>query len=251
MNTQKWTERETEICMQLLHEICDIGLQGDIEFATTNCKVALICCSYAVKQGNPKAQLALGKCFLFGIPKVVAENALEASMWLHCSARQGCVDAKVLLSAMYIQGYEGIPKNARNAFVWCLDAALSGHVGAQYYVGVLYDCGYGCGTPNPGLALRWYISAINNGSVDALYNFGHCVRIGRGTTKDEDTAKHLFNLANELGEKQHRDRYLDYVKRLDVSEKEHSKITQAHEEQQQYHIQQEKALIEQVDSWFA
>ncbi len=243
---EEWTQEEIKICILMLQEVCEIGLQDTSGSGISTCTMATKCCTHAAKAGNIRAQFVLGGCYLNGISQVLEKDSELAMMWITCSANQGYVDAQALLSEICIQ-----TKDTQNGFLWCLKAANGGHVGAQYFVGFLYASG-GCGheQPNPSLAIKWFMIAIQNASVDALYALAYCLQTGYGVPADLESAKMLIDLSAQVGTAVHRHRYMHLIRQMTQVRKQQTEITKARNEQSVHEKRQNQTLEEQVDGWF-
>ena len=69
-------------------------------------------------QGNSDAQFFLGSIYL--LPQ---QDVTEGVKWLRLSAEQGNQDAQYLLGKTYIQGLEGLPRDPAQAEMWLWLAA--------------------------------------------------------------------------------------------------------------------------------
>lgn len=71
----------------------------------------------AAMQGEPNAQLSIGKCYEQGTG--VAQNLKSAVYWYQMAADQNVTDAKFALSSCYMEG-KGVKKDIKEAFFWIL-----------------------------------------------------------------------------------------------------------------------------------
>lgn len=146
--------------------------------------------------GNPKAQVMLGRCYENGLG--VEQDLAVAAQWFQLAAEQndseaqtllaycyevgagvpkdpqqvmnlltraanlGNAEAQFSLALNYTQGTNGAPKNEDEAFRWAQASASQGYAQAERLLGALYQ--YGFGTPaNPRLAEEWYAKAEAKG----------------------------------------------------------------------------------------
>lgn len=156
--------------------------------------------------GNPRAQVMLGRCYENGLG--VSQDMAVAAQWFQLAAEQNNAEAQVLLAYCYeigagvpkdpqqvmnlmsraaqsgnaeaqfnlalnySQGINGAPKNEMESFNWASKAAKQGYAQAERFLGACYQYGFGCNA-NMGLANEWYAKAQAQGlSRDgAIFNF--------------------------------------------------------------------------------
>lgn len=156
--------------------------------------------------GNPRAQVMLGRCYENGLG--VKQDLAVAAQWFQLAAEQNDSEAQVLLAycyqigagvpkdpqqvmnlmtraanagnaeaqfnlAMnYSQGINGAPKNEQESFEWAQKAANQGYAQAERFLGACYEYGFGV-NGNPQLAQEWYAKAAAQGlsREGAIFNF--------------------------------------------------------------------------------
>jgi TPR repeat protein len=114
-------------------------------------------------QGNPKAQVLVGRMYFlgWGVPK----DEAEAVKWIHESADQGNPDGQKYLAFMYFSG-NGMTKDITEAIKWFRKAADQGDVAAQSMLGGIYGSGSSGVPRDDAEAIKWYRKAADQG--DAL-----------------------------------------------------------------------------------
>ncbi|MEQ1528040.1 MAG: tetratricopeptide repeat protein [Methylococcales bacterium] len=79
----------------------------------------------AAEQGDAKAQAKLGAMYLLGHDGI-EKSDIKAFEWILKAAKQGLVDAEVMVAAMYDRGI-GVPSDVNTATSWYEKAAAKGH----------------------------------------------------------------------------------------------------------------------------
>lgn len=146
--------------------------------------------------GNPRAQVMLGRCYENGLG--VEQDLAVAAQWFQLAAEQNDSEAQVLLAYCYevgagvpkdpqqvmnlmsraaeggnaeaqfnlalnySQGINGAPKNEQEAFRWAELSAKQGYAQAERFLGACYEYGFGV-NGNPQLAEEWYAKAAAQG----------------------------------------------------------------------------------------
>ena len=87
------------------------------------------------EQGNPEAQLLLGRMFLMG--QGVSRDADQAMKWFRASAAQGNADAQFFMGTYYLLPRRDIPEGMR----WLRLSAEQGNQDAQLLLGKTYADG--------------------------------------------------------------------------------------------------------------
>ena len=94
----------------------------------------------AAKQGNTKAEGALGDLYLRGLG--VHQDDQMAAAWLERAANKNYVTAQTELGVLYLMG-QGVPHDDAIAAAWLTKAAEQGNQGAQANLASLYEHGRG------------------------------------------------------------------------------------------------------------
>lgn len=146
--------------------------------------------------GNPRAQVMLGRCYENGLG--VPQDPAVAAQWYQLAAEQnysegqlllaycyqvgagvpkdpqqvmnlmtraaeaGNAEAQFSLAINYSQGINGAPKNEQEAFHWASLSATQGYAQAERFLGACYEYGFGVNS-NPQLAEEWYAKAAKQG----------------------------------------------------------------------------------------
>ena len=110
----------------------------------------------------------LGVCLWFGqVHGVFAENAVEVKQ----AAEQGSPQAQAKLASLYLLGREGFAVNEALAAEWMEKAAKQGLMDAQVVMGAMYDRGFGV-TSDRDKATAWYQKAAAQGHSTSLAILG-------------------------------------------------------------------------------
>lgn len=112
-------------------------------------------------QGDPRAQVLLGKMFREGLG--VSKNAALAAHWYQRAAEQGLPSAQVDLGHLYRKGV-GVPQSYVDAAKWYRRAAAQNLAAGQVSLGAAYF--YGHGVPQDYVqAHLWFSLALRGASV--------------------------------------------------------------------------------------
>jgi TPR repeat protein len=98
--------------------------------------------SVAAVKGDGAAQTVLGDRLISGT-KGVAQDGIQASIWLSRASTQGVIAAQVLLGIAYLYGRAGLPRDPLSALEFLLAAAIQGSAAAQGALGECYEKGLG------------------------------------------------------------------------------------------------------------
>ncbi|HVN77809.1 MAG TPA: caspase family protein [Terriglobia bacterium] len=149
----------------------------------------------AGQQGDPVAQLLLGRMFAQGLEAPKDER--EAVKWYKKAADQGNSSAQTNLGLMYQNG-SGVPKDYDEAIKWYRKAADQGNALAQSNLGVMYRDGLGV-AKDYGEALEWFKKAADQGNAHGQNGLGFMYQNGFGVAKDYDEAVKWYKKAAEQG----------------------------------------------------
>jgi len=108
------------------------------------------------EQGNPDAQLILGKMYMQG--QGVLQDAAQAIQWLKASAEQGNADAQFFLGGMYLVPHKDIAQGVK----WLRLSAEQGNQDAQLLLGKAYIEGLPGIPRDPIQAEMWLWLAAKN-----------------------------------------------------------------------------------------
>jgi uncharacterized protein len=145
----------------------------------------------AAEDGDPSAQLALGRMFDKGAG--VAQDDAQAVRWYQKAAEQGLADAQFSLAWAYDNG-EGVPQDYALAARWYLKAAEQGDAGPQNNLAVMYADGHGV-LQDYAQAAQWFRKAAEQGLADAQHDLGVLYFKGQGVPQDYIEAHKWESLA--------------------------------------------------------
>jgi TPR repeat protein len=121
------------------------------------------------KQGNVKAQFALGMMFNDYSGTFVKQNFGEALTWFKKAADHGHVEAQYRVALYYLMGDKiGLTKDEYQAYQYFNKAALKGHAESQFFLGTFYTGGKGGVKENEPLGYAWIDQAAKRGDPDAI-----------------------------------------------------------------------------------
>ena len=135
----------------------------------------------AAETGNPSAQRALGRAYIWGAG--VPQDAGEAERWLSSAADAGSIDAVADLVMLYGSAMTPGFDPAR-AFAQMISAAHAGDTSAMENVGIALISGFGVPT-NVEAGVAWLEKAASAGSSSAMYDLYRLYRFGEGVDPDE------------------------------------------------------------------
>lgn len=115
---------------------------------------------YAAEQNDPEAQLLLAYCYQVGAG--VPRDPQQVMNLMSRAAEAGNAEAQFNLALNYSQGLNGAPKNEQEAFMWAQKSASQGYAQAQRFLGACYQYGFGV-NGNQQLANEWYAKAEAQG----------------------------------------------------------------------------------------
>ena len=108
-------------------------------------------------------------------------------------AREGSVDAQIMLGRMYLNGM-GVAADAGEAAGWMRKAAEQGSTVAAYEFGVLSENGIGCPKDYPAAAY-WFRKAAHQRQPDAAFSLALLYQSGLGVERDSAMALLWINAA--------------------------------------------------------
>lgn len=144
----------------------------------------------AAAQGWAQAHLQLGKAYRFGTGVPADHN--QAAVHLECAAKEGWVEAQILLAELLSQA-----GNA-DALSWYRLAAVQGSAAAQTALAQHYLTGKLVGR-DPLQAFKYARNAADRQYPDALCLMGDLCRYGLGVRPDPSVAQQYYRQAAALG----------------------------------------------------
>lgn len=114
----------------------------------------------AAEQNDPEAQVLLAYCYEIGAG--VPKNPQQVMNLMTRAAESGNAEAQFNLALNYSQGLNGAPKNEKESFGWASKAAAQGYGQAERFLGACYEYGFGVNA-NPALSAEWYAKAAKKG----------------------------------------------------------------------------------------
>jgi TonB family protein len=101
-------------------------------------------------------------------------------------ARDGAIDAQIMLARMYLHG-TGVTADAAEAATWMRKAAEQGSTVAEYQSGVLSEDGIGVAR-DYAVAASWFRKAAHQRHADAAFNLALMYQSGLGVERDPTMA---------------------------------------------------------------
>lgn len=168
----------------------------------------------AINNNNYKAMYLLGDKYYSG--NKIEQDYDLAMFYFRMAARFNYNKAQFYIGYMYEKAY-GVARNYDNAIYWYKLAASNGYPSAMNNLGVMYDDGIGV-TKDPDKAFKLYRMAYDSSDNPSkegcfMYNIGMCYKLGHGTKKNLEEAKHWFSLSVKAGYK-NAEEQLNYVCKL-------------------------------------
>ncbi len=134
----------------------------------------------SARQGNGKADLALGKLYYEG--NQVTPDYNKSILYLRRSANSGFLEADYLLGLSYYYG-KGTPVNYEKAFSRFQKALSSKKAEVYFALGQCFEAGNGC-TQNIETAVNYYTTSANAGSIEAKIKLADLYIEGTKVTRD-------------------------------------------------------------------
>ena len=154
--------------------------------------------------GDPKAQVALGRIYEFGPPDL--QDYGEAMKWYRKAAGQDYAEAKYRIGQMHRYG-RGVTENLNEAISWLRQAAEQGFLEAAYELGTLCDDDDRTGMRSQTEAAIWYLYAASRGHSFSQVKLGdlsisYFLNSNNSNTKTEflNSALYWWCKAAEQGE---------------------------------------------------
>lgn len=151
----------------------------------------------SAREGHLEACLLLGKLFKHGHADII-RNPSESFQWLLRAARLGAVDACATLGEFCLNGF-GIEQNPTCAVRWIHHAALRGNAIAQGHLAFLHWTQAGGLTRDEAEIYKWSRMATLQKEPGGMWLLAECLMRGVGTAQDEAGAVEWFKKAAEAG----------------------------------------------------
>ena len=146
--------------------------------------------------GNPRAQVILGRCYENGLG--VRQDEAVAAQWFQLAAEQNDSEAQVLLAYCYEIG-SGVPKNPRFVVDLMTRAAQNGNAEAQFNMAMFFSQGqYGL-PKNEQESFRWAELSARQGYGQAERFLGACYEYGFGVQTNRSEAEIWYQKAASQG----------------------------------------------------
>lgn len=146
--------------------------------------------------GNPRAQVMLGRCYENGLG--VNQDMAVAAQWFQMAAEQNNAEAQVLLAYCYEIG-AGVPKDPQQVMNLMTRAAQSGNAEAQFNLAMNYSQGINGAPKNEAESFRWASLAANQGYAQAERFLGACYQYGFGCNANMEQANEWYAKAQAQG----------------------------------------------------
>ena len=136
----------------------------------------------AAENGDPKAQVALGKAYADG--DGVPQDETEAVNWYRLAAERGDAEGQVSLGIMYSRG-RGVPQDRAEAVRWYRMAAEQGYPRGEASLGEMIYAGLGI-PKDEAAGLRWIRSAVEKGDSEGQLLLGRAYLSGVDGLLEQD-----------------------------------------------------------------
>lgn len=146
--------------------------------------------------GNPRAQVMLGRCYENGLG--VAQDLAVAAQWFQLAAEQNDSEAQVLLAYCYQVG-AGVPKDPQQVMNLMSRAAQAGNAEAQFNLAMNYSQGINGAPKNEQQSFYWATQAANQGYAQAERFLGACYEYGFGVNGNQELAREWYAKAARQG----------------------------------------------------
>lgn len=147
-------------------------------------------------QGNPRAQVILGRCYENGLG--VNQDMAVAAQWFQLAAEQNYSEAQVLLAYCYEIG-AGVPKNPQMVMNLMTRAAEAGNAEAQFNLALNYSQGLNGAPKSEAESFKWASMSANQGYAQAERFLGACYQYGFGVNGNQELADQWYAKAAAQG----------------------------------------------------
>ena len=146
--------------------------------------------------GNPRAQIIIGKCYENGLG--VPQDMTTAAKWYQLAAEQNNSEAQVLLAYQYELGI-GLPRDEAALTSLMRRAADAGNAEAQFNLALYYSQGRYGFPKDQAESFRWAKASADQGFAQAQRYVGVCYEEGVGVSKNLDEAELWYAKAAAQG----------------------------------------------------
>lgn len=146
--------------------------------------------------GNPRAQVMLGRCYENGLG--VKQDLAVAAQWFQLAAEQNDSEAQLLLAYCYEVG-AGVPQDPQQVMNLMTRAAESGNAEAQFNLALNYSQGLYGAPKNESECFRWASLSAQQGNAQAQRLLGACYEYGFGVAADPAQAQAWYAKAEAQG----------------------------------------------------
>lgn len=146
--------------------------------------------------GNPRAQVMLGRCYENGLG--VPQDPAVAAQWYQLAAEQNYSEGQLLLAYCYQVG-AGVPKDPQQVMNLMTRAAEGGNAEAQFSLAINYSQGINGAPKNEQEAFRWASLSATQGYAQAERFLGACYEYGFGVNGNQELAKEWYAKAAAQG----------------------------------------------------
>lgn len=145
--------------------------------------------------GNPQAQVILGRCYESGLG--VEQNMETAAQWYLLAAEQNLAEAQQLVAYAYQNGV-GLPRDGSKAVAWMRRAAGAGAPEACYALSQYYSKGQFVERDQK-KAFDLALKAAQGGYGQAMLFVGACYAYGVGAAEDAGQSRQWYDRARATG----------------------------------------------------
>lgn len=146
--------------------------------------------------GNPRAQVMLGRCYENGLG--VPQDPAVAAQWYQLAAEQNYSEGQLLLAYCYQVG-AGVPRDPQQVMNLMTRAAEAGNAEAQFSLAINYSQGINGAPKNEQEAFRWASLSAAQGYAQAERFLGACYEYGFGVNGNQQLAQEWYAKAAAQG----------------------------------------------------
>lgn len=146
--------------------------------------------------GNPRAQIMLGRCYENGLG--VQQDLAVAAQWFQLAAEQNDAEGQLLLAYCYEVG-AGVPKDPQQVMNLMTRSAEAGNAEAQFNLALNYSQGLYGAPKNEQAAFLWAQKSANQGYAQAERFLGACYEFGFGVNGNQQLANEWYAKAEAQG----------------------------------------------------
>lgn len=146
--------------------------------------------------GNPRAQIMLGRCYENGLG--VEQDMAVAAQWFQLAAEQNDPEGQLLLAYCYEVG-AGVPKDPQQVMNLMTRAAEAGNAEAQFNLALNYSQGINGAEKNEQKTFEWAQKSASQGYAQAERLLGACYEYGFGVNGNQELANEWYAKAEAQG----------------------------------------------------